>query len=78
MPRNLLTKELLPPWLSFYVKKANIDPKMDSISKKSLTTLRSQKWSEEKIAAFVQYRVEFRNKFAPLEFDLDDKFEEMW
>lgn len=39
--------------MSFYEKKANFDSKVDSISKKSLTTLRSQKWSEEKIMAFV-------------------------
>lgn len=64
--------------MSFYVKKVDFDPKVDSISKKSLTTLRSQKWSEENITMFVQYRVEFENKYGPLEFDLDDKFEEMW
>lgn len=60
------------------MKKANFDLKVDFISKKFVTTLRSQKWSEEKITMFVQYRVESKNKYAPLEFDLDDKFEEMW
>lgn len=64
--------------MSFYEKKENFDRNMDSISKKSLTTLRGQKWSEEKIAAFMQYQVESRNCFTPLESDLDDKFEEMW
>lgn len=53
MPKSLLMKDLLPPWMSFYDKKANFDPKIDSISKKSLATLRSQRWSEEKIATFV-------------------------
>lgn len=43
MPIASIIKDLLPPWMSFYEKKANFDLKMDSISKKSLTTLRGQK-----------------------------------
>lgn len=78
IPTTLIMKDLLPSWMSFYEKKANFDPKVDSISKKSLTTLRSEKWSEEKIATFVQYKVKFKNRHAPLEFDLDDNFKEMW
>lgn len=78
IPTALITKDLLPPWFAFYTKKANFDPRTDSISKKSLKTLRDQGWSEEKIAAFTQYRVESRNRNTPLESDLDDKFEELW
>ena len=60
------------------MKKVRFDPKFDSISKKDLSTLRGLKWSEEKIIAFNQYQIEFRNQNTPLESDLDDKFEEMW
>ena len=74
----LIIKDLLPPWMSFYEKKANFDQKVDSISKKSLTTLRGQKWSKEKIMMFVQYKFEFNNRLTPLKSDLDDKFKEMW
>ena len=52
MPTILITKDLLPPWFNFYDKKVNFDPKIDSISKKSLNTLRGENWSEEKITAF--------------------------
>jgi len=55
VPMSLITKDLLPPWMSFYEKKARFDPKVDSILKKVLSTLRGLKWSEEKIIAFNQY-----------------------
>lgn len=77
MPMALIIKYLLPPWMSFYEKKVNFDPKVDSISRNSLTTLRDQKWSEKKIAMFMQYKVKFKNQLTPLESKLDKKFKEM-
>jgi len=78
MPMSLITRDLLPPWMSFYEKKAIFNLKTNSISKKSLTELRRLKWSEEKIIAFNQYRIESRNRNTPLEYDLDDVFKYMW
>lgn len=75
---SLISKDLLLPLMSFYVKKVKFNPKVDSISMKSLNTLRGLKWSKEKIVAFNQYQIEFKNWNTPLESDLDDNFEDMW
>ena len=78
MPMDLITKDLLPPWMSFYEHKVNFNAKIDSIPKKDLTELRINKWSKEKIKYLNQYHIESRNQFTSLERDLDDIFMEMW
>lgn len=59
VPMSLIAKYLLPPWLGFYMKKGRFDPKVDSISKKALSTLRGIQWSKEKIMTFTQYQIDF-------------------
>lgn len=78
MPMNLITRDLLPPWMSLYKHKVVLNPKTNSIPKKTLIKLSRQKWKEEKIIAFNQYCIKSKNQFNLLESNLDDVFEEIW